>query len=99
MLAFDSLVPEFVELGAASKNDKDFLGQLIVKKGTLYVFDKGYVNYQVYKEWGDKGVFFVTRLNENDSFDVLEDKPMDQMDIVNGYGKLKDQSIRLKIKG
>lgn len=71
----------FVELGAASKNDKDFLGQLDVKKGVLYVFDKGYVNYQVYKAWDEMGVYFVTRLNENASYHVLEDSPVDYMDV------------------
>jgi hypothetical protein len=99
LLAFDSLVPEYVELGAACKNDKDFLGQLVVKKRCLYVFDKGYDNYQVYKDWTDKGVFFLTRLNENASFSVLEDKPMDHMDIVTGTGIQKDQTIQLKLKG
>ncbi len=41
LLPFDSLVPEYIELGASAKNDMDFLGQLPVKKGYLYVFDKG----------------------------------------------------------
>lgn len=99
LLAFDSLVPEHVELGAASKNDKDFLGQLEVKTGNLYVFDKGYVNYQVYKDWGGKGVSFVTLTNENASYSVLEDHPVDQMDVMDGCGVLKDQTIQLKIKG
>lgn len=35
LLAFDSMVPEYIELGAASKNDKDFLGQLLVKEGVF----------------------------------------------------------------
>lgn len=99
LLAFDSMVPEYVELGAASKNDKDFLGQLDVKKGVLYVFDKGYVNYQVYKAWDEMGVYFVTRLNENASYHVLEDNPVDYMDVANGCGVLKDQIISLKVKG
>ena len=51
LLALNSLVRKYVELGAGCINDKDFLGQLMVKKGILYVFDKGYVNYKVYQSW------------------------------------------------
>ena len=62
LLALDSLVPEYIELGAASRNDKDFLGQLVIKKGTLYVFEKGYVNYKVYQDWTNQGVFLLPDL-------------------------------------
>jgi hypothetical protein len=99
LLPFDSLVPEHVELGAASKNDKEFLGQLPVKEGYLYVFDKGYVNYRIYSEWNDKGVFFVTRLNKNASYKVLRNNPVDFLDVAAGQGVLKDQNIQVKLKG
>jgi hypothetical protein len=65
LLSLHSLVPEIVWMSAASKNDKDFLGQLKPLKGEIYVFDKGYVNYNYYFNWTEMGTFFVTRLNEN----------------------------------
>ena len=99
LLALDSLVPEYIELGAASKNDKDFLGQLIVKKGILYVFDKGYVNYKVYQDWTNQGVYLVTRLNENASYSVVKENLVDIMDLTQGIGILKDQHISVKLKG
>ncbi|REG82046.1 DUF4372 domain-containing protein [Algoriphagus antarcticus] len=49
VLPQDNLVPELVRLTADSTNDKDFLGQLKPQKGSIYVFDKGDVNYSVYK--------------------------------------------------
>lgn len=48
LLSLHSLIPEIVWMSAASKNDKDFLGQLKPLKGEIYVFDKGYVNYNYY---------------------------------------------------
>lgn len=99
LLAFNSLVPEYILLGEASKNDKDFLGQLVVKKGHCYVFDKGYVNYQVFKRWTDEGVHFVTRLNENASYTVLKHEKGDHFDCINGEGILIDELITLKLKG
>ena len=86
VLGLDSLVPEFIELGPAAKNDKDFLGQLAVKTGYLYVFDKGYVNYTVYRNWTNQQVSFVTRLNDNASYIVLEDKIVDHFDLITGQG-------------
>ncbi len=99
VLAFDSLVPEFVELDSAAKNDKDFLGQLAVKSGYMYVFDKGYVNYMVYRDWTKQGVHFVTRLNENASYKVLADNFIDHFDRTTGQGVIADQEIAVKIKG
>ncbi|TAF71979.1 MAG: IS4 family transposase [Bacteroidetes bacterium] len=99
LLAFNSLVPEHIVLGDAAKNDKDFLGQLVVKTGHLYVFDKGYVNYQVFKKWTDDGVYFVTRLNENASYTVIKHSKGEHFDCINGEGILSDEIVKFKLKG
>lgn len=95
LLSLHSLVPEIVWMSAASKNDKDFLGQLKPLQGEIYVFDKGYVNYNYYYNWTETGVFFVTRLNENASYEVLEQKAISDRD-VEMDGVLKDEIISLK---
>ena len=51
-------VPDLVTLSEDACNDKTFPGQLEVEKGAIYLFDKGYANYQIGKEWIEKGVFF-----------------------------------------
>ena len=61
--SLDGIVPELIWMSQASENDKNFLGQLEVEKGIIYVFDKGYVNYSVYDDWTTQGAFYVTRLN------------------------------------
>lgn len=95
LLSLHSLVPEIVWMSAASKNDKDFLGQLKPLKGEIYVFDKGYVNYSYYINWTGQGVFFVTRLNENASYQVLESLEISERD-AEMDGVLKDEVIVLK---
>lgn len=99
LLAFNSLVPEYIALGDAAKNDKDFLGQLSVKKGHCYVFDKGYVNYRAYKKWSDEGVYFVTRLNDNANYTLIREEKGGHFDIITGVGVLSDAIIKLKLKG
>jgi IS4 transposase len=94
LLSLHSLVPEIVWMSAASKNDKDFLGQLNPQKGEIYVFDKGYVNYNYYSNWTELGVFFVTRLNENGKYEVLESKEILERD-AEMDGVIKDEIIIL----
>jgi len=95
LLSLHSLIPEVVWMSAASKNDKDFLGQLKPKEGEIYIFDKGYVNYSYYYDWTEKGVFYVTRLNDNGSYEVVsQEEILDRDAEINGV--LKDQIILLK---
>ncbi len=95
LLSLHSLVPEIVWMSAASKNDKDFLGQLNPSAGGIYVFDKGYVNYNCYFDWTAKGVFYVTRLNENGKYVVLSERAILERD-AGIDGVLKDQIIGLE---
>ena len=88
-------VPDLVHLTEAACNDKGFLGQLSVEKGSIYIFDKGYVNYPVWKEWTDQGVFYVTRLNENADYEVLAGQPNHISEYADG-GSISDQRILLK---
>jgi len=98
VLPLDSKVPEVICMGDASENDKDFLGQLEVVANNIYVFDKGYVNYAIWNEWTKKGAFFVTRINENANYRVLESKLNNPIDFLGG-GIIKDEIIELKMKG
>ena len=90
-----SFVPDLVTLSQAACPDKNFLGQLKVEKGGIYIFDKGYVHYQVWKKWTDQGVFYVTRLNENANYKVLAGQPNHISEYANG-GIISDQRILLK---
>lgn len=87
-------VPDLVHITEAACNDKSFLGQLEVEKGGIYVFDKGYVNYQKWVEWTEQGVYFVTRLNENADYRVLSGQPNHISEYADG-GIISDQIILL----
>ena len=93
-IAMFGLVPDLVHISQAAQNDKIFLGQLDVQKGGIYIFDKGYANYPVWKEWTEKGVFYVTRLNDNASYEVLEGQPNHISQYAQG-GIVSDQRILL----
>ncbi|MEM6806509.1 MAG: IS4 family transposase [Bacteroidota bacterium] len=98
-LPLSSVVPDLVVLSEASQNDKNFIsdsqaGQLEVKPGQIYIFDKGYVNYEVWDKWSKSGVFYLTRLNENASYEILTGQQYDIVQYADG-GIISDQIIQL----
>ncbi len=96
MLSLHSLVPDMVWMSSASKNDKDFLGQLNPKKGEVYIFDKGYVNYTAYDNFTEKEAFYVTRISENAVYRVESEAEIDYLESQT-TGIWKDQIISLKV--
>jgi hypothetical protein len=93
-MPMSGFVPDLVHISEAACNDKTFLGQLNPETGAIYIFDKGYVNYPVWKQWTEQGVFYVTRLNENACYEVIEGTVFHSVDYANG-GIISDQRIRL----
>lgn len=93
-LPLGGFVPSLIHITEAACNDKYFLGQLEAEKGAIYVFDKGYVKYQKWLEWSEKGTNFVTRLNENAEYLVLEGHKNHISDYADG-GVVADQIILL----
>ena len=93
-LPLSSVVPDLVTLSEASQNDKTFTGQLQTVRGQIYVFDKGYVNYEIWDEWTKSGVFYLTRLNDNASYQQLTGQQADYGQYANG-GVISDQKIQL----
>lgn len=98
-LPLSSVVPDVIVLSEASQNDKTFLvgrqaGQLNVVPGQIYLFDKGYVHYELWDQWTKSGVFYLTRLNDNASYEVLTGQQNDVIQYADG-GIISDQVIQL----
>lgn len=55
-----------------------------LKPSRLYVFDRGYINYKLYREILDVGSSFVARIKENSAFDVSEERPLSEFAIAAG---------------
>ncbi|MCM3080043.1 IS4 family transposase [Brevibacillus invocatus] len=57
--------PEKITITGAKSNDRTQMESLIDEIGMMYVFDRGYVDYEKFDEYTDKGVFFASRLKDN----------------------------------
>jgi Domain of unknown function (DUF4372)/Transposase DDE domain len=83
-------IPEFVAVGDGQENDMIQGRQFDFPKGSIVVFDKGYVDYEWFKTLTNKGVFFVTRLRAKAVYRIKERR------IVNKEkGICSDQIIQL----
>ncbi|MCH7408493.1 IS4 family transposase [Belliella sp. DSM 111904] len=71
-------VPNFICLKAAVTNEKVFLSMFDLAKGTIAVFDKGFQKFSQYTEWTQNGVFFLTMMNKNARFTILEQRKLEE---------------------
>lgn len=56
----------------AGNNDRTQMEQLIDETDAMYVFDRGYVDYEKFDYYCDKGLFFASRLKKNAYVRFLE---------------------------
>lgn len=94
LLSLDRYFPEWVWMSPASVNDNNFLGQLKAVAGVTYVFDKGYLNYQLFKQWTSDCIFFVTRIKETAQYRILKTVHAELPDFLGG-GVISDHTVSL----
>ena len=95
MINSNELFPRFIHFTDGSHNDQRFLKVLQFEPGHIYVFDKGYNSYEVFENFTEREIGFVTRLKENAAYELMIDLdiPWDDRKEI-----LKDQIIELPIR-
>lgn len=61
----ETVYPEKVMITTADYNDRTQMEFLIDEKDVMYVFDRGYVDYETFDTYCDQGIFFASRLKKN----------------------------------
>src|SRR5699024_9143144 len=85
----DTVYPEKAVITTAKEHARNQLEVLVDDKDAMYVFDRGYVDYERFDRMTDEGYFFVSRLKKNavirevESFSVPEDFPVSSDRMVN----------------
>jgi hypothetical protein len=83
-------MPRFVHVSEARLHDVNVAWALDLKPGTIIAIDRAYIDYSLFAKWIENGVFFVTRLKDNASYEIVEDR-----DAPKNSNILADQIIRL----
>ena len=83
-------IPVFMRITDGSVHDVHFLDQIIFEAGSIYVFDRGYLDFKrLFRIEKDKA-YFVIRSKKNTCFYVRKSRPVDK-----STGLRCDQVIRL----
>lgn len=83
-------LPQFLHVTEGKVHEVNVLKEISLSPGTIVAIDRGLVDYQLWAQWCDQKVSFVTRLKSNAAYQVVESKPvLEKKNIV------KDQIIKL----
>jgi len=83
-------IPVFISLTEGALHDVHFIDEMFFEAGSIYVFDRGYLDFSRLYRIAEAGAFFVIRSKKNTKFPVRESRPVDK-----STGLRCDQSIRL----
>lgn len=86
--------PSLVRITSAATHDKTFMQKFKhIDPDTILVFDKAYVNFNLYNHWTQSGVKFVTKLHRHCVYEVTQENVVDQEQ--QKAGVYRDQEILL----
>jgi hypothetical protein len=105
IISLDDNMPCFVRYTEATRHDHILLGEVNLPKGSIIVFDKGYVDYARYEFFTEDGIYYVTRLKDNalyecgEEYDIPEDADsgiLKDEEIILSYGKNGENKHRCR---
>lgn len=89
-LDLKTAIPEFILFSTASVHDVNALDYISFEANSIYVMDRGYVDYKRLYRIHLCGAFYITRAKDNMNFRRLYSRPVDKC-----KGVLCDQTIML----
>jgi hypothetical protein len=90
----DEKAPNLIWYTSAATHDHVLLSKLRLDPNIIYVFDKGYNDYQAYYRFTEGETGFVTRLKENAVYESIQE--FDIPDEIHA-GVVKDETIRVSV--
>lgn len=86
-------IPALIRLTSASRNDRIFMEDIVLPKGSILVFDKGYHKFSQWQQWTDDKINWVTRLIDKEVVQVGKERSVAPEHKAKGV--LADQDIIL----
>ncbi len=77
-------IPDRIIFSNAKCHDRTKMGDLMTDKETIYICDKGYIDYDRFNDYSSKGIYFVSRLKDNVSINEIEELPITYSDEEDG---------------
>jgi hypothetical protein len=89
LLDHDGYLPTFAHITEGKTHEIHVARTLRFQAGSIIVMDRAYVDYELFAQWTEAGIFFVTRLKKDAVYEVVEERVPPQRSNV-----LRDFSIR-----
>lgn len=70
LIKADEDVASLVQFTSAAAHDTPFMKAVKLPSGSIVTFDKGYVDYNVFADWKNEKVSFVTRLRKSSVYEI-----------------------------
>lgn len=77
-------IPAYIYVSEGKEQDLTFLQKVFVPDNATVIFDMGYINYSRFKEWGSRGITWVTRLKKDAYVDEKLELPPDEKSSLQG---------------
>jgi Domain of unknown function (DUF4372)/Transposase DDE domain len=89
LLDHDGYLPDFAIITDGKTSDVVTAHHFTLPSGSIVAVDRGYCDFDLFWQWNESGVFFVTRLRDNAAFEIVKQHPVPQCGNV-----LFDETIR-----
>jgi len=89
LLDHDGYLPDFAVITDGKTADVITARHFTLPAGSIVAVDRAYCDFELFWQWNDSGVFFVTRLKSNAVYEVVHNRPLPRRGNV-----LADQIIR-----
>jgi len=76
LLDHDGYLPDFAVITDGKTADITTARHFTLPSGSIVVVDRGYYDFQLFAQWTNSGVFFVTRLKDNAAYTVVYNRPL-----------------------
>lgn len=90
LLDLKTSIPEFILITEGSVHDVNAMDLIPIQKGSYYIMDKGYIDYERLYNMKQEKAYFVVRAKDNLKFKRLSAQPVDK-----SLGIICDQEIML----
>jgi len=85
-------IPTFIHISDGKLHDVNILDELPIEAGSIYVMDRGYIDFERLYRITRSMAFFVTRAKSNFKFERIYSHPVDK-----DTGLICDQTIKLSV--
>ena len=78
LLDHDGYLPDFAVITDGKTTDVTTARHFTLPAGSIVAIDRGYCDFELFSQWTNSGVFFVTRLKGNAAYEVIENHHVPQ---------------------